>query len=192
MAGDRSLGGRTRFNPKPNWIGFGIIAAIALLSPSGQAIPTQSEYALKSAFLYNFCRFIDWPESAFSSANDPFIIGIAGDDPFGSLLNDTIKGKKYRNHPIRIDYFRGAGEIKRCHLLFVPRANASRFDPSLTTSVGKNILTVSETDEFLNRGGMITLRAEPNRVRLRISRAAVHSANLVVSSKLLKVAEVKP
>ena len=95
------------------------------------------EYALKSAFLYNFCRFIDWPDSAFASPSEPFIIGIAGDDPFGSLLTEAIKGKKYHNRPIRIDHFRGPGDIKRCHLLFISHANAGRPDPILAGGRGK-------------------------------------------------------
>ena len=162
------------------------------LAPFQVAAPAQSEYALKSAFLYNFCRFIDWPDSAFASPNEPFIIGIAGDDPFGSLLNEAVKGKKYHNRPIRIDHFRAPGDIKRCHLLFVSHASAGRLDPILAAVAGKSVLTVSETEDFLNRGGMITLTAEQNRVRLRINTAALHSANLVVSSKLLRVAEIKP
>jgi hypothetical protein len=172
------------------------IAATALLAlllaPLLAAAPAQSEYALKSAFLYNFCRFIDWPDSAFVSPNEPLIIGIVGDDPFGPLLNEAVKGKKYHNRPIRIDHFRASGDIRRCHLLFVSHANAGRLDPILAAVAGKSVLTVGETEDFLNRGGMIALRAEQNRVRLRISAGALRSANLVVSSKLLRVAEIKP
>jgi hypothetical protein len=156
------------------------------------AAPAPNQYVLKAAFLYNFCRFIDWPDSAFASPNEPLIIGIAGDDPFGSLLNEAVKGKKYHNRPIRIDRFRGPRDIRRCHLLFVSRANAGRVVPILVAVAGKSVLTVGETEDFFNRGGMITLTAEQNRVRLRINTAVLHSANLVVSSKLLRVAEIKP
>lgn len=168
-----------------------LTAALAwLMAPFQPASASQSEYALKSVFLYNFCRFIDWPDSAFASPNEPFIIGIIGDDPFGSLLNEAIEGEKYHNRPIRIDHFRTPGEIKRCHLLFVSHAGAGRVDSILAAVAGKNMLTVSETEDFLNRGGMITLTAEQNRIRLRINLAAIESANLAVSSKLLRVAEI--
>jgi YfiR/HmsC-like len=170
------------------------IAAVALLlmSPLRFATSSQSEYALKAVFLYNFCRFIDWPDSAFASPNEPLTIGIIGDDPFGSLLNEAIEGEKYHNRPIRIDHFRAPGDIKRCHLLFVSHSNSGRLDQILAAVAGKSVVTVSETEDFLNRGGMITLTAEQNRIRLRINPAALHSANLAVSSKLLRVAEIKP
>ena len=173
-----------------------IIAVAALLAwlmaPLQLASASQSEYALKSVFLYNFCRFIDWPDSAFASPTEPLIIGIIGDDPFGSLLNEAIEGEKYHNRPIRIDHFRTPADIKRVHLLFVSHVNAGRLDPILAAVAGKSVVTVSETEDFLNRGGMITLTAEQNRIRLRINPAALHSANLAVSSKLLRVAEITP
>lgn len=170
-----------------------LTAALAwLMAPFQAAWASQSEYALKSVFLYNFCRFIDWPDSAFASPNEPFIIGIIGDDPFGSLLNEAIEGEKYHNRPIRIDHFRAPGDIKRCHLLFISHANAGRLDPVLAAVAGRSVLTVSETEDFLNRGGMITLTAEQNRIRLRINLGALESANLAVSSKLLRVAEIAP
>ncbi len=172
-----------------------IVVAVVLawlIAPFQAASASQSEYALKSVFLYNFVRFIDWPDSAFASPTEPLIIGIMGDDPFGSLLNEAIEGEKYHNRPIRIDHFRTPADIKRVHLLFVSHANAGRVEQVLAAVAGKSVVTVSETEDFLNRGGMITLTAEQNRVRLRINPAALHAANLAVSSKLLRVAEITP
>jgi hypothetical protein len=57
---------------------------------------------------------------------------------------------------------------------------------------GKSVVTVGETDAFIDRGGMIALTADKNRVRLHINPALLRAASLDVSSKLLRVAEVKP
>lgn len=168
------------------------VAALLLMAPLRLGKASQSEYAIKAVFVYNFCRFIDWPDSAFASPNEPLIIGIIGDDPFGALLNEAVEGEKYHNRPIRIDHFRTPADVKRCHLLFVSHVGAGRLDPILAAVGGKSVLTVSETEDFLNRGGMITLTTEQNRVRLRINPAAIQAANLAVSSKLLRVAEIKP
>src|SRR5205085_5344696 len=99
-------------------------AALTLIvSSAGGAAPLEpSEYGLKSMFLYQFCRFMEWPNSAFSSPNDPLIIGVVGDDPFGSLLNEAVEGETYHGRPIRIEHYRNAREIKRCHILFVSRS----------------------------------------------------------------------
>jgi hypothetical protein len=156
-------------------------------TPLNAAAP--SEYALKSVFLYNFCRFIDWPNAAFSSPNEPLTIGIVGQDPFGALLNEAIAGESYHGRPIRIEHYRNARDIRPCHLLFVSRSEAGETSEILATVAGKSVVTVGETEAFIDKGGMIALTADQNRVRLRINPTTLRRANVDVSSKLLRVAE---
>ncbi len=167
---------------------FAVSCAVALAITPMRAAPP-SEYALKSVFLYNFCRFIDWPATAFSSPSEPLIIGIVGQDPFGPLLEEAIAGETYHGRPIRIEHYRNAREIKHCQLLFVSRSAAADVANILAAVAGKNVVTIGETEGFIDKGGMIALTADQNRVRLRINPATLRSANVEVSSKLLRVAE---
>lgn len=165
---------------------------VALLAlPVGEAAGPPNEYALKSVFLYNFCHFIEWPESAFSSPSDPLVIGVFGDDPFGKLLTEAVEGETYHNRPIKIEHYRSAHDIRHCHLIFVPRAETAHLEQILAAVAGGGVVTVGETDDFLDRGGMITLPIDRNRVRLRVAPSTLRAANLTVSSKLLRVADVK-
>jgi hypothetical protein len=168
--------------------------SVLALSAGGahSAAPAQpTEYALKSVFLYNFCRFMEWPNSAFSSPNDPLVIGVVGEDPFGTLLNEAVEGETYHGHPIRIEHYHSPRDIKRCQVLFVARSEAGHTKEILAAVAGKSIVTVGETDGFLDMGGMIALTADRNRVRLRVNPANLRAANIDVSSKLLRVAEIK-
>jgi len=169
------------------------VAVLALIaSPAeGAARLEPTEYGLKSVFLYQFCRFMEWPQSAFSSPNDPLIIGIAGDDPFGSLLKEAVEGETYHGRPIRIEHYRTPRDIKRCHILFVSRSLVDQMAEILAQTTGKNVVTVGETDGFLDRGGMIALTADRNRVHVRVNASSLRAANVDVSSKLLRVAEIK-
>lgn len=160
------------------------------LLPAAVPVAPPNEYALKSVFLYNFCHFIEWPESAFTSPNEPFIIGIVGDDPFGPSLKEAVEGESYHNHPIVIEHYRGPKDIRHCHLLFVPRSEGGNVDAILGTLNSKSVVTVGETEDFLDHGGMIALPTDRNRVHLRIKPATMRAANLSVSSKLLRVADI--
>src|SRR5213592_2227374 len=85
----------------------GAAALTLIVSSAGGAAPLEpSEYGLKSVFLYQFCRFMEWPHSAFTSANDPLIIGVVGEDPFGSLLQEAVAGETSHGRPIRIEHYR--------------------------------------------------------------------------------------
>ena len=157
----------------------------------GQLEP-KGEYALKAVFLYNFCRFIEWPKPVFASPNEPIIIGVVGEDPFGSLLNEAVRGETSRGRAIRIEHYAKAEALGKCHLLFVSHSEAARTETILGAVRGKSVVTVGETDAFLDRGGMIALTTDKNRVRLHINPSLLRAASLDVSSKLLRVAEVKP
>jgi hypothetical protein len=170
----------------------GIAALAVLASPVGGAARLEpTEYGLKSVFLYQFCRFMEWPNSAFSSTSDPLIIGVVGDDPFGTLLKEAVEGETYHGRPIRIEHYRSPREIRRCHILFVSRSEVEQMSEILSAVAGKSVVTVGETDGFLDRGGMIALTADRNRVRLRVNTSSLRAANVDVSSKLLRVAEIK-
>ena len=169
---------------------------ITALFPQSAVAQPQSEpkgeYALKAVFLYNFCRFIDWPKSAFASPNEPIVIGVIGEDPFGSLLKEAVQGETSRGRAIQIEHYSKPDAIGHCHLLFVSHSEAGRTEKILSSVSGKSVVTVGETDAFLDRGGMIALTADKNRVRLHINPSLLRAASLDVSSKLLRVAEVKP
>lgn len=158
-------------------------------SAGGASVP--NEYSLKAVFLYNFCRFIDWPNAAFNSTNDPIVIGILGTDPFGALIEEAVLGETSHGRPIRIERYRNVREIGRCHLLFIGASESERLDAILAAVTGSSIVTVGETADFVDQGGMIALTTDRNRVRLVINPSTLRNANLNVSSKLLRVAEIK-
>ena len=174
-----------------NLAGCAVAAALFVSSVGDAAALEPSEYGLKSVFLYQFCRFMEWPQTAFSSPNDPLVIGVVGDNPFGGLLREAVEGETYHGRPIRIEHYRTPRDIKRCHILFVSRSLVDQMNEVLAEVAGKNVVTVGETDGFLDHGGMIALTADRNRVHLRVNASSLRAANVDVSSKLLRVAEIK-
>src|SRR5580704_16141058 len=81
-----------------------IAAALALIVASLAAADGTpvGEYQLKAVFLFNVAKFVDWPPQAFGDARDPFTICVAGDNPFGSSLDDAVRGNTVANRPISI------------------------------------------------------------------------------------------
>jgi len=163
--------------------------AFAAITGNTPAAETSREYSLKAVFLYNFCQFIEWPETSFASPTAPLIIGVIGDDPFGALLDETVQGEVLRGHPLRVERYRRSDDAGRCHLLFIPASEAGRAGSIVASLRGRSIVTVGESEGFLSQGGMIALVTEGSRVRLRINQAPLRAASLRVSSKLLRVAD---
>lgn len=146
------------------------------------------EYQVKAVFLFNFAQFVTWPSQESSRA--PLVIGILGDDPFGSYLDETVRGEKVNNRPLAIQRFRQSTELRNCNVLFISQSERDRVGQIVSNLKGRSILTVSDMDGFADIGGMIQFVTERNKIRLRINLEAVKAANMKISSKLLRVAEV--
>ena len=69
------------------------------------------EYEVKAAFMYNFLKFVDWPEEKMASNGNQIIIGIIGQDPFGSAA-DILKDKKVEDRDVVIKRFDGFQQLK--------------------------------------------------------------------------------
>ena len=55
---------------------------------------------------------------------------------------------------------------------------------------GKNILTISDYPDFLKQGGMIRLVTISNKIKVQINIDACRKSEMVISSKLLRLAEI--
>jgi hypothetical protein len=165
-----------------------LYSLLILLVPRVHSQP--QEYEVKAAFLYNFAQFCEWPSSAFASTNSPFVIGVLGDNPFNSTLDDLVRGEKVQQRPLEFRRFRSVSEIKECHILFISRSESSRVQSILNSLEGRPILTVSDIDRFAMRGGMIRFLTEQKKIKLRINISETRKAGLNISSKVLNLAEV--
>jgi hypothetical protein len=171
------------------------LSAMVWLLFSSMNLPPQAptrEYQVKAVFLYNFTQFVEWPSTAFPEANTPFVIGILGKDPFGTYLDETVQGEKVNEHPLVVQRFDNVTDIKLCHILFisVSEKNQLRDILEILRSQKQNILTVGDAPNFAKQGGIVRFFTEENKTRIRINLEAAREADLTISSKLLRVAEI--
>jgi len=149
-----------------------------------------NEYQLKAVFLFNFTKYVEWPATAFADPQAPFVIGVVGDDPFGAALDDTVRGEKVNGRALVVRRYGPKDEIKDCQILFIAATEAARLEQITAGLKGRNVLTVGDTDQFTDHGGMIWLVMENNKIRLKINLDAAKAAKLTINSNLLRAAEV--
>ncbi|MDP9053528.1 MAG: YfiR family protein [Acidobacteriota bacterium] len=167
---------------------MGIALMVSLLLPrlavGGDSKPT--EYEVEAAYLSNFGRFAEWPVKP--SPGEPFHVCVWGQDPFGALLDNAVKGEAIGAAPIAIKRISGLEDVLACRILFITSSRESQLPGILTTLGGANVLTVSNIASFTRRGGMIQFVIDGNRIRFEINLAAARRAGLTLSSQLLKLA----
>jgi hypothetical protein len=154
--------------------------------------PTLRPSDLEAVFLFHFTQFVEWPSDAFATTNSPFVIGILGEHPVVSALRDVLKNEVVKGREFVLRVYQHPDEVRQCHLLFLGKGEEASVPRVLSRLRGQPVLLVSELDGFAQRGGMIEFVTERNKIRLRINVEKTRAANLSVSSKLLRVAEVIP
>jgi hypothetical protein len=149
-----------------------------------------SEYEIKAAFLYNFAKFVTWPASKFADDDSPIVIGILGKDPFGDVIDESVKEKTIGGRPLRVERIQDVRETKGVHLLFFGELDEAELERASREIDRAGLLIVGEVENFASRNGMIGLFMEENRVRFEVNIRGAESAGLKISSKLLQLARV--
>jgi len=152
--------------------------------------PSFHEYHVKAAFLYNFAKFVEWPEEVLGHSSTPITIGILGRDPFGHYLDRTIKNKTVKGRELVIKRFEEVDDLEATHILFISESEKKRLSETLNKRKNWHVLTVSDMEGFSELGGIINLITEENRIRFVINVDAAERADLKISSHLLKLAKI--
>jgi hypothetical protein len=154
---------------------------------AGAASPSEREYLIKAAVLYNFAKFTRWPSSAFDGPDAPLRLCILGTDPFGDTLA-TIEDKPVNGRRLKTERISEVNEARRCHLLFVSATAEAQVDRLLETIDGQPVLTVADMPGFARAGGILDLTTLDDRLRFDVNTTAAERAGLKLSAKLLRLA----
>lgn len=151
----------------------------------------RAEYTVKAAVLLNFARFTEWPTNAFSSPVAPLVVGVLGRDSFGTELEQLMGGQSVKNRRIEVRHLSSDPELDQCHVLFVAASERRRYREILAHVGQQSILTVGETDDFPEAGGVLHLfvKRESNTVKFNVNLDAAKPAQLKFSASLLKLAD---
>ncbi len=172
-----------------------ITIAIVILPSLGlqahaQDSSVSSEYLIKAGFIYNFANLVQWPVNAFAQPDSPIVIGILGEDPFGTVLDRVLAGKRVNGRIFLVKRLKSIVDLKECQILFVSSSEIAHSTEAIHLVKGMPILTIGEIPGFAKRGGIINLVLEDNKVHFEVNVEAAKEADLTISSRLLALARI--
>jgi hypothetical protein len=170
-------------------IGAALLSAACVLASTAAAQePDPGVNAVKSAFLYNFTKFVEWPESAFPPGAAPFRVCVFAGASLRADIDGMLAGEAVGGRPVRV-VTPPAAEARGCHIAYFAGGESDKTAAQvLAAARSRPILLVGEGPSFLAQGGHISFVIEGNRVRFDVNRAEIERAGLTISSKLLRVA----
>lgn len=160
-----------------------------IISPIAGSTARPSEYDIKAVYLYNFTKFISWPESAFSDSNSPIMICVFGSNPAKKTL-EKLSEKITRGRPLKVSFLEDEHDAGACHILFLSQTNEIRALPFLKETTGKPVLTVGEYSGFSDNG-IIEFKVDTDyRVKLAINLNHAKQNQINISAQLLEIAYI--
>lgn len=142
-----------------------------------------SEDEVKAAFILNFAKFVEWPETRSS---DELVLGYFGTKPLTGNL-ELLNGLQVNERNITVMTF-AESEAAQYDLVFIPAAEFVKKPELIFQFHERRILTISDAPDFIGAGGMIGLIIVDKKVRFEINQAAALAEGIKVSSQLLSLA----
>lgn len=164
-----------------------LIVTTVALHPAAWA--GELENKVKTAYIYNFTKFIDWPGEAVTETAESIRICFVGNDPLRTLLGE-LNNRQVNGRPIKIIRFKDLGTLSPCDMIYISRSEERQLPLILQRLQGMPVLTISDIPQFSQRGGMIGFVTENERVKIEVNQRNVRQAGLKVSAKLLEVARI--
>lgn len=162
-----------------------IVAALAAITAAAGNVRAdevmQREDQFKAAYVFNFVKFVAWPDT---EASDTLTICFIGGEGVYDALTTGIANKRAGTRSLAAVQVTDATPAPHCEALYIEASKAASYTPPAEPAV----LTISDAAHFTERGGMIGLFTENHRLRFIINVQNAHQAGLYISSDLLKLA----
>ncbi len=140
-----------------------------------------SNYKAYTLFLYNFTKYIQWPDGAI---DQDFVIGVYGKSPITEELQKLGSIKKAGDKNIKIIELSETNLLQDVQILFIPEEKSAQIAAVLASVKGRPILVVSERQGLTQKGAAISFLTEQNNLRFELNTVSIASQNLKVSKAL--------
>jgi hypothetical protein len=153
-----------------------------------QSPTSPSQAQIIAAFVFNFAKFTEWPQQAFTESNAPLNVCFLGGEDVRVAFQEISAGKSVNARPILVRDVKTAGEVLDCRIIYIDTANGPVVAGVMKNARQRCALVIGVSNDFLLRGGIIKLLVENNRMKFDVNVGAADRTKIRLSSKLLALA----
>lgn len=158
---------------------------------TGQSVNLERQ--VKAAYIYKFSSYVEWPESTFSHADSPLVIGVIGADSVADELDRIAAGHTVNGRNIITRKIKRGESLAGLHMLFIGQLDKAHLAELFSQTKNKPLLTITESQDAHALGSMINFVITDDRLRFEVALAPVESGGLKISARMLTAAyKVKP
>ncbi len=167
------------------WLFLMVLFVIFPLSGAkGRESFVSTECELKTAFIYQFTKYVSWPKD--KREKNRLVIGVIAD---GDMLDaiSQLDGKLSQGMKISVVPLEDPKKLDGIDILYVERGY--KIEKNIVSQAVKHhILTISDDSDATKKGIIIALYMANSRLRFNVNLKVANASNLKLSSRLLRLA----
>lgn len=175
---------RKPYNRITATVRYWTVGLLILCMTSSRIFAQSNEADIKAMFLFNFIKYVEWPQAKETST---FRIGVIGKSPVTESLKKVIAQKVKEGRKIEVVAL-AANEDVECQLIFVPEDSEFNTDDLLRLRHVGGVLVISESAAHSEKWAAINLLTVENKIRFEINQGAAKAGGIKISSQLSNLA----
>lgn len=157
---------------------------LAWLQPGLAQGMTESQ--IKTAYVLNFAKFAEWPAGAIGA--DKLTLCVVGNDVLGGALA-ALNGRKAGGREMHVVPRRSAEDnLRDCNVVYIGASEQRRFLAIIMALGDTPALTISDIEDFAEKGGSIGLGYRDNKIVFEVNIASIRKSKLRLPGQLLNLA----
>jgi hypothetical protein len=146
------------------------------------------EQKLKSAFVYNFTKFVEWRAERFASASDPIVIGLLADEAMREEVAAISANRQVNGRSLSVRRIESLADLQAAHVVYVDAAAQSRYAVLRKNVQELEALVVGDGGACSSRGDAICFVQQGDKLRFEINAMSAERAHVKISAQLQKLA----
>ncbi len=156
------------------------ISAFLLLSTAARA----QDEKFKALFMYNFTKYIEWPQ-AKQSGN--FVIGVCGNASIVPELQEIASKKTVGSQKIEIKEVASSDDPAKLHILYVTEDKTEAVDGFVGKVKGKGVVLITDKPGLAEAKSGINYIKDGGRLKYEVSHKHLSEEGVKVSSQLAQL-----
>jgi hypothetical protein len=149
-----------------------------------QGLLAQNNIKYQALFVYNFTRYIEWPNNSSSE----FVIGVVGKSNIYDELQSVTQGKVVGSQSIKIKKVQNVNEMGYCNILFISNDVSSQVSQLAAQIKDNNTLIITERAGLINKGAGINFIINDGKQKFEINKMSLEKRGLKVNKQLVDMA----
>jgi len=145
---------------------------------------------LKSAYIFNFIRFTDWPEQGLVAQRPAIRLHILNSSEIQALMQRIEEKSGAKKIGLQVDACTSDQCVQNSSVLFSGKSDERQYQRQLKLIADHPVLTISDIPGFASQGGMIEIKYHNKKLTFVVNLQAVKRAGLYISAQLLQLGEV--